>query len=56
MHVPQTVEMSGNAGSHHCSLLLLPSAKIQLLEIRPCHKGQPLGLKQLTSGKSSLFE
>jgi hypothetical protein len=52
----QTIENSGNAGSHHRSILLLPSAKIRELEIRPCRHGQPMGLKQFPGGKSSSFE
>jgi hypothetical protein len=52
----QTMGNSGNAGSHHRSPLLLPSAKIQLLKIRPCRHGQPMDLKQLPGGKSSSFE
>jgi hypothetical protein len=35
--VPETIENSGNAGSHHRSLSL-PTAKFRLLEIRPCRR------------------
>jgi hypothetical protein len=38
------------------SLLLLTSAKICLLEVRPYCHGQPVSLKQLPGGKSSSFE
>jgi hypothetical protein len=54
--VLQAIEISGKAGSRHRSLLLLPSARIRLLEIRPCRHGQPMDLKQLPGSKSSSFE
>jgi hypothetical protein len=54
--VPQTIEISGNAGSRHHSLLLLPYAKFRFRGIRSCRHGQPMSLKQSLDGKSTSFE